>query len=70
MILCDTCDALYDSTYYLATLLLLQAQKIRDRGGMENCKTHWHEAGSSALNYISSFEGSLADLLHFDVINF
>ena len=63
-----------------------QAQYFRQVGGVENFKTHWYEAVSSALNFpflkevlpncfvfdVAIFKnwGSLAELLRFDVANF
>ena len=45
MILCDR----HSTSYDLASLFVAGAVLYRD--GMENRKSHWHEAVSSALNF-------------------
>ena len=46
------------------------AGAILQRHGLENCKTHWHEAVSSALNFPLSWKKSRRTASFFDDANF
>ena len=58
------------STSYDLAALFPDKRTSLNRWSGNKRKTHWHEAIRSELNFpfLNFFEGSLAELLHFDVV--